>query len=47
MTAAGRKAYETGTRIRQKAEQALLGELSLAERRQLTSLMAKLEKSAR
>ena len=47
MTAAGRKACETGTRIQQQAERALLGELSVTERRQLTSLMAKLEKSAR
>ena len=47
MTAAGRKACETGTRIQQQAERALLGELSATERRQLTTLMAKLEKSAR
>ncbi len=46
MTSAGREACETGTRIQQQAEQALLSELSPAERRQLAVLMAKLEKSA-
>ena len=47
MTAAGRKACETGTRIQQQAEEQLLSELSGTERRQLAALMEKLEKSAR
>lgn len=47
MTAAGRKACDAGTRIRQQAERVLLSELSGAERRQLASLMAKVEKGAR
>ncbi len=47
MTAAGRKACAAGTRIQQQAERVLLNELSGSERRQLASLMAKVEKSAR
>ena len=47
MTAAGRKACDTGTRIQQDAEQLLLSDLSGTERRQLAALMAKLERSAR
>ncbi|MBA2304215.1 MAG: MarR family transcriptional regulator [Acidobacteria bacterium] len=47
MTAAGRKSCEAGTRIQQQAERVLLSELSGTERRQLASLMAKLERSAR
>ena len=47
MTPAGRIACEAGTRIRQQAENVLLSEMSGAERQQLASLMAKLEKSAR
>ena len=46
MTPAGRAACETGTHIQQHAERVLLGELSALERRQLATLMAKLEKSA-
>lgn len=47
MTPAGRKACELGTRIQREAERVLLSELSGTERRQLASLMAKLEKGAR
>ena len=46
MTPAGRVACETGTQIQRQAEQVLLGDLSATERRQLATLMAKLEKSA-
>ena len=46
MTTAGRLACETGTKIQQHAENTLLGDLSATERRQLATLMAKLEKSA-
>lgn len=47
MTAAGRKACDAGTKIQQQAEKRLLSDLSGAERRQLSVLMAKLEKTAR
>jgi DNA-binding MarR family transcriptional regulator len=47
VTPAGQKACDAGQRIQQEAEQVLLSELSAAERRQLGSLMAKLEKGAR
>src|SRR3954469_25408891 len=41
MTPAGRNACEAGTRIHQEAEQVLLSGLSIAERLQLSELMAK------
>ncbi len=47
MTAAGRDACDTGVRIQQDAERALLSELSDSERQQLGLLMAKLERGAR
>jgi DNA-binding MarR family transcriptional regulator len=47
MTPAGRQACEVGMRIHQEAEQVLLSGLSIAERLQLSELMAKLEKAAR
>jgi DNA-binding MarR family transcriptional regulator len=47
MTPAGRKACDAGTRIQQQAERLLLSDLSGSERRQLATLIAKLEKNAR
>jgi DNA-binding MarR family transcriptional regulator len=46
MTAAGRKAFEQGTRIQQQSEQEVFGTLSDEEARQLASLMSKLGHSA-
>jgi DNA-binding MarR family transcriptional regulator len=42
MTAAGRKAWQAGTRIQQKAERALFNGLSADESRQLEMLMGKI-----
>lgn len=47
MTAAGREARETGTRIQEEAERTLLSGFSDAERQQLAVLVAKLEQGAR
>lgn len=47
MTSAGRIACDAGMRVRGEVERVLVGDLSTDERRQLASLMAKLERSAR
>jgi DNA-binding MarR family transcriptional regulator len=47
LTAAGRRAFSTGTRVRQQAERALLGSLSDRDRRQLTTLLEKLGRRIR
>lgn len=47
MTAAGRRACDSGTTIQQEAERVLMSDLSSAERRQLANLMERLEKTVR
>ena len=46
MTAAGRNAYEAGSRVQEETERELFGALSADEARQLASLMAKVTSRA-